>query len=98
MPSPACSGTPERRQGSSEVTDRSYGRRGTGIETILRQSAPTRLRRLRRTAGLRALVRESSLSADDLVLPLFVTGGSRRREEIPSMPGVYRESPDLVVD
>jgi len=56
----------------------------------------TRLRRLRRTAGLRALVRESRLAADDLILPLFVTDGEGVREDVPSMPGVARESVDLV--
>jgi delta-aminolevulinic acid dehydratase/porphobilinogen synthase len=35
----------------------------------------TRLRRLRRTPGLRALVREARLDVDDLILPLFVTDG-----------------------
>jgi porphobilinogen synthase len=43
-------------------------------------------------------VRESSLSVEDLVMPLFVTEGTGRREEISSMPGVYRESVDLVVE
>ena len=56
----------------------------------------TRLRRLRRTAGLRALVREAHLSVDDLILPLFVTDGEGVREEVPSMPGVFRESVDMV--
>jgi porphobilinogen synthase len=55
-------------------------------------------RRLRRTAGLRALVRETSLSADDLILPLFVCDGTGVREEIPSMPGVFRDSVDLVAE
>ncbi len=55
-----------------------------------------RFRRLRRTASLRALVRESRLSVDDLVLPLFVGDGQGRKDEIVSMPGVYRESVDVV--
>jgi porphobilinogen synthase len=59
--------------------------------------APTiRLRRLRRTGGLRALVRESRLAAEDLVLPLFVGDGRGRRDAIASMPGVFRESVDAV--
>jgi porphobilinogen synthase len=63
------------------------------------QRAPeARLRRLRRTAGLRALVRETSLSADDLILPLFVCDGTRVRVEIASMPGVFRDSVDLVAE
>ncbi len=62
----------------------------------VRSTPPTRLRRLRRTAGLRALVRESRLATDDLVLPLFVIDGTRQRQEVASMPGVFRESVDLV--
>jgi porphobilinogen synthase len=50
----------------------------------------TRLRRMRKTSGLRDLVRETDLSADHLVYPLFVTHGSDRREPIESMPGVER--------
>ena len=56
----------------------------------------TRLRRLRRTAGLRALVREAHLSLDDLILPLFVTDGEGVSDEVHSMPGVFRESVDVV--
>jgi porphobilinogen synthase len=50
----------------------------------------TRLRRMRRTTGLRGLVRETDLSVDHLVYPLFVTHGSDRREPIESMPGIER--------
>ena len=56
----------------------------------------TKLRRLRRTAALRDLVRETRLSTDDLILPLFVRDGSGVREEVPSMPNVFRESVDRV--
>jgi len=55
-----------------------------------------RLRRLRRTQGLRALVREARVSVDDLILPLFVTDGVGVSEEVTSMPGVFRESVDIV--
>jgi porphobilinogen synthase len=50
----------------------------------------TRLRRLRRTGALRDLVRETELSAADLVLPLFVEEGLEGRAPIGSMPGVDR--------
>jgi porphobilinogen synthase len=50
----------------------------------------TRLRRLRRSGALRGLVRETRLDAADLILPLFVTHGSDRREPIAAMPGVER--------
>jgi porphobilinogen synthase len=52
----------------------------------------TRLRRLRRTPVLRDLVRETRLSAGDLVLPLFVEEGLEGRSPISSMPGVDRLS------
>ncbi len=54
----------------------------------------TRLRRLRRTPALRSLVRETRLSPDRFVAPLFVRRGANRREEIRSLPGVSRLSPD----
>ncbi len=50
----------------------------------------TRLRRMRKTGALRALVRETDLSVDHLVYPLFVTHGSDRREPIEAMPGIER--------
>ncbi|MFH1651327.1 MAG: porphobilinogen synthase [Chloroflexota bacterium] len=53
-----------------------------------------RPRRLRRTEALRALVRETTLDAGDLVYPLFVVEGKNYREEIASLPGVFRYSPD----
>jgi porphobilinogen synthase len=52
----------------------------------------TRLRRLRRTAGLRELVRETELSPAHLVQPLFVTAGAAVREPVESMPGIERLS------
>jgi porphobilinogen synthase len=52
----------------------------------------TRLRRLRRTAALRDLVRETRLAAADLVLPLFVESGLDGRRPIAAMPGVERLS------
>ena len=56
-----------------------------------------RPRRLRRTAGIRAMVEETCVKADDLIAPLFVVDGDPEPEEIASMPGVFRRSiPDLV--
>ncbi|HYF25141.1 MAG TPA: porphobilinogen synthase [Baekduia sp.] len=52
----------------------------------------TRMRRLRRTGALRALVRETPLAASDLVLPLFVEQGLDGRTPIEAMPGVERLS------
>jgi porphobilinogen synthase len=52
----------------------------------------TRLRRLRRSDTLRGLVRETELSPQHLIQPLFVVAGGDSREEIPSMPGIGRFS------
>lgn len=52
-------------------------------------------RRLRRTAGIRAMVAETQLSAAQLVAPLFVIEGTNTRTPIESMPGHYRLTPDL---
>jgi len=56
-----------------------------------------RLRRLRSTAGMRAMVRETRLSPDMFMLPLFVCEGTRVRREVPSMPGVCNLSVDEAV-
>ncbi len=53
-----------------------------------------RPRRLRRTEAIRALVRETRLDVKDLVCPVFAVEGQGVTEEIGSMPGVYRYSPD----
>ena len=58
----------------------------------------TRLRRLRATGALRGLVRETSLSAGDLVYPMFVAHGLDRREPIEAMPGIDRLSIAHAVD
>ncbi|MDK1021668.1 MAG: porphobilinogen synthase [Candidatus Hydrogenedentes bacterium] len=58
----------------------------------------TRMRRLRRNATLRRMVRETSLSVDDLILPLFVRPGEGVKKEISSMPGNYQWSVDTLVE
>jgi len=55
-----------------------------------------RMRRLRRSDALRRLAREVTLTADDLIQPLFVVPGSGREEPVEMMPGVARMSPDLL--
>lgn len=54
------------------------------------------MRRLRRTAFLRNIVRESTLSTSDLLYPVFILDGKDKRESIASMPGVERLSLDLL--
>ena len=56
-----------------------------------------RLRRLRRTAGLRDLVAEHRLAPADLIWPVFIREGQGVEEPIPSMPGVVRLSLDLLL-
>jgi porphobilinogen synthase len=56
-----------------------------------------RLRRLRRSETLRAMVRETRLSPDAFILPLFVCEGEGVRREVPSMPGVFNLSVDEAV-
>ncbi|NMM52184.1 porphobilinogen synthase [Paenibacillus aquistagni] len=58
----------------------------------------TRLRRLRKTAGIRNMVRETSLSVHDLIMPIFVTHGTNVMEPITSMPDVYHFSLDNLND
>ena len=67
----------------------------TQTPTILTMTR--RLRRLRRTPTMRALVRETRLSAEMFMLPLFVCEGEGVRREVPSMPGVFNLSVDEAV-
>ena len=57
-----------------------------------------RPRRLRVSVGIRDLVRETSLSVDDFVYPLFVVPGTRVKKEIPSLPGQYHLSADQALE
>ena len=57
-----------------------------------------RMRRLRSTPNLRAMVRETSLAPHDLILPLFVRSGQEIRKDIHSMPGFQQLSVDTLVE
>lgn len=56
-----------------------------------------RMRRMRRDDFSRRLMRESHLSCDDLIYPMFVLDGKNQREVIPSMPGIERVSVDILL-
>jgi len=56
-----------------------------------------RMRRMRRDDFSRRLMRESVLTADDFIYPVFVLDGERRVEKVASMPGVERQSLDLLL-
>jgi porphobilinogen synthase len=58
----------------------------------------TRMRRMRRDAFSRRMMRETTLTPDDLIYPVFVLEGSGQRESVASMPGVERLSIDLLVE
>ncbi|MGQ9474196.1 MAG: porphobilinogen synthase [Candidatus Caldatribacteriaceae bacterium] len=55
-----------------------------------------RLRRLRQNPLLREMVRETALNVSDLIMPIFVVEGKRVKEEIRSLPGIYRYSVDML--
>ena len=57
-----------------------------------------RPRRLRQTPILRRMVRENTLTVNDLIYPLFAVPGSSVAKEVVSMPGVYQLSVDKIVD
>ena len=67
------------------------------VKTASRLTLARRPRRLRRTDAIRRLVRETHLTPDCFVLPLFVCEGNGVRREVPSMPGVFQLSVDEAV-
>jgi porphobilinogen synthase len=69
----------------------------TPIHTHTALKLTRRLRRLRTSDAMRALVRETRLSPETLMLPLFVCPGEGVRREVPSMPGVFNLSVDETV-
>jgi porphobilinogen synthase len=57
-----------------------------------------RPRRLRRTEALRGIVRETRLTTAGLIYPMFVCPGTKVRKEVSSMPGIYQQSADQIVE
>lgn len=56
-----------------------------------------RPRRNRKSAAIRSLVEETKVTTDDLLFPLFLVEGTKQKIEVPSMPGIYRLSADLML-
>lgn len=56
-----------------------------------------RPRRNRRSEAIRNMVEETTVNVKDLIFPMFVISGKGRQEEVPSMPGMYRRSTDLLL-
>lgn len=67
------------------------------MEFPFRQVPASRLRRMRRDDFSRRLMRENVLTAADLIYPVFVLEGEGREQEVPSMPGVRRQSLDKLL-
>jgi porphobilinogen synthase len=57
-----------------------------------------RPRRLRQSANIRKLVRETAVSVEDLIYPVFIVEGKGVKNEISSMPGVFQFSIDMFFD
>jgi len=57
-----------------------------------------RPRRLRKTANIRKLVRETTVTVNDLIYPLFIIPGENKKEAISSMPGQFRYTVDMLED
>ena len=56
-----------------------------------------RPRRNRATAAIRDLAQETTLTSNDLIFPLFLLEGQKKKTEVDSMPGIYRLSEDLLL-
>lgn len=63
-----------------------------------REFPVTRMRRMRRDSFSRRLMRETRLSTDDLIFPVFIVEGSQEKQPIESMPGMFRLSIDMLVE
>ena len=81
----------EKTKTNAQVAVEPMSETGGGFPTV-------RMRRLRYHPLVRNLVRETRLSVDDLILPLFVRPGRGVKKEIPSMPGNHQLSVDRLVD
>lgn len=57
----------------------------------------TRMRRIRKNDKLRSMVRETQLTTDHLIYPVFVLPGQNQSQDIPSMPNIQRLSTDLLL-
>jgi porphobilinogen synthase len=64
------------------------------MSNFLEQFPSARMRRMRKDAFSRRLMREHTLSTDDLIYPMFILDGQGQREHVPSMPGIERVSVD----
>jgi len=85
--SPPPSSTPENKEAPAKQA-----------EAVPGTPQVHRPRRLRRTESLRRMVRETVLTVDDLIYPMFVMEGGGQQQEVLSMPGCFRYSLDMLLD
>lgn len=67
------------------------------IDQEIKLSLPNRMRRNRKSEGIRSLVRETHLKKSDLIQPFFLIEGEEKKEVIKEMPGIFRFSSDLLL-
>src|SRR3954471_4916790 len=67
------------------------------MPTIPNAYPAVRMRRMRRDPFSRALMRENTVTASDLIYPVFILDGENQRQQVASMPGVERVSVDLLL-
>jgi porphobilinogen synthase len=63
-----------------------------------REFPVSRMRRMRKDEFTRRLMRETRLSVDDLIFPIFIVEGDKQKQSIESMPGIYRLSIDTLLE
>jgi delta-aminolevulinic acid dehydratase/porphobilinogen synthase len=78
-------------------TKKEFARISDSVE-VNQRAGSSRPRRLRVTESMRILVKETDVLPRNLVMPIFVKEGLGVREKIDSMPGVFRLSPDEMLD
>src|SRR5215216_4614303 len=88
---------PEARRRRDPRRTASWQDRLMAVSTTYKLSLAHRPRRLRRTEAIRSLVRETRLTPDCFIYPLFVCEGEGIRREVSSMPGVFQLSVDEAV-
>ena len=70
----------------------------TTLRTVDEITGGRRLRRMRKADWSRRMVQETRLTVDDLIWPIFVVDGEKRRDPLPSMPGIERYSVDVAIE
>jgi porphobilinogen synthase len=89
--------SPKSRAGSKGVPDKAAAMPAPAAPSPLGAFPTVRMRRNRQSGWSRRLVAQHRLTVDDLIWPLVIKPGKNERQPIPSMPGVFRHTPDEAV-